>query len=286
MPKVSILICSYNAGRYISSTIRSCLDQTFTDFELLILDNASTDETREYIREFNDPRIKLFEGEKNIGPYAGLNYLLERAKGKYIAIQDHDDIWHPEKLSKQVDFMDTNNEYVGCACTMVMYYEADRKYFEYFLGDRTDYALHPSIVYRNRANLRYDANIPYMTDAYFLKQTLCAGQKRIHNLCDPLALHIIKGAHGNYRYRWFQLNMANIRRIIEVHGYSFYSLVVLWFEIQRKILYPVLNKIRAFTLIARIERLPFHILGYRIHSADAEVKNPMIQKLFSYLLIR
>ncbi|PIQ11739.1 glycosyltransferase, partial [Candidatus Gracilibacteria bacterium CG18_big_fil_WC_8_21_14_2_50_38_16] len=59
MPKVSILICSYNAGRYISSTIRSCLDQTFTDFELLILDNASTDETREYIREFNDPRIKL-----------------------------------------------------------------------------------------------------------------------------------------------------------------------------------------------------------------------------------
>ncbi|MDD2891803.1 MAG: glycosyltransferase family 2 protein [Candidatus Gracilibacteria bacterium] len=286
MPKVSILVCSYNAGKYVAGTIRSVLDQTYVDFELLILDNASTDGTREYIKEFNDPRITLFEGQENIGPYAGLNYLLKRAKGEYIAIQDHDDIWHPEKLARQVAFLDENNEYVGCACTMVMYYEADRKYFEYFLGDTTDYALHPSIVYRNKANLRYDVNIPYMTDAYFLKQTLCQGQKRIHNLRDSLALHIVKGAHGNYSYRWFQLNMANIRRIIQVHGHSLYSLVVLGFEIQRKILYPVLNKIRAFALIAQIERLPFRILGYKVHSADAEIKNPMIQKLFSYLLVK
>ncbi|OIP53008.1 hypothetical protein AUK10_03060 [Candidatus Gracilibacteria bacterium CG2_30_37_12] len=285
-PKVSILICSYNAGKYITSTIQSCLDQTYTDFEVLILDNASSDGTREYIREFDDPRIVLFEGKENLGPYGGLNYLLERAKGEYIAIQDHDDIWHPEKLARQVDFLDEYNEYVGCACTMVMYYEADRKYFEYFLGDRTDYALHPSIVYRNHLNLRYDANIPYMTDAYFLKETLCAGQKRIFNLRDPLALHIVKGAHGNYSYRWFHLNMANIRRIIQVHGYSLYSLVVLGFEIQRKIFYPALNRIGAFSLIAQIERLPFRILGYRVYSVDGEMENPMIEKLFSYLLIK
>lgn len=284
MPKVSILVCSYNAGRYITSTIQSVLDQTYTDFELLILDNNSADETREYIRKFNDPRIVLFEGQENIGPYAGLNYLLERARGEYIAIQDHDDIWHPEKLMRQVDFLDTNSEYVGCACTMVMYYEADRKYFEYFLGDKTDYALHPSIVYRNRPNLRYDASIPYMTDAYFLKQTLCAGQKWIHNLRDPLALHIVKWAHGNYSYKWFQLNRANIRRIIQVHGYSFYSLMILGFEIQRKFFYPVLNKVWVFSLIAQIERLPFRIFGNKIHSLDAKVENSMIQKLFSYLL--
>lgn len=286
MPKVSVLICAYNAWKYITSTIQSILDQTYTDFELLILDNVSTDETTWYIREFHDPRITLFEGTENLWPYGWLNYLLERAKGEYIAIQDHDDIWHPEKLAEQVAVLDKNSEYVGCACTMVMYYEADRKYFEYFLGDRTNYALHPSIVYRNRANLRYDANIPYMTDAYFLKQTLCQGEKRIFNIRDPLALHIVKGAHGNYSYRWFHFNLMNIRRIIEIHGYSLYSLVVLGFEIQRKLLYPFLNTIQAFKLIAQIERLPFRIFGYRVYSADEKVENPMIRKLFSYLSVQ
>ena len=286
MPKISILVCSYNAWEYIIKTIQSCLDQTYVDFELLILDNASSDDTRRYIWEFNDSRIILFEWIQNIGPYAWLNFLLEKAKWEYIAIQDHDDIWHPEKLARQVDFLDKNSEYVGCACTMIMYYEADRKYFEYYLGDKTHYALHPSIVYRNRPNLRYDENIPYMSDAHFLKKTLCHGQKRIYNLPDSLALHIVKGAHGNYSYRWFQLKIANIRRIIEIHGYSIYSLVVLGFEIQRKLFYPFLNAIWAFGLIAKIERLPFRILGYPIYSIDSEIKNPMIKKLFSYLLLK
>jgi hypothetical protein len=144
---------------------------------------------------------------------------------------------------QQVSFLDTNREYQGCACAMVMYYEADGRYFEYFLGDRTDYALHPSIVYRNRPNLRYTENIAYMADAYFLKETLCQGEKRIWNIRNPLALHIVKGAHGNYSYRWFELNILNIQRIIQIHGYSIYSLIVLGFEIQRKLFYPFLNAI-------------------------------------------
>jgi len=143
----------------------------------------------------------------------------------------------------------------------------------------------PVIMYRKRLGLRYDENIPYMADVYFLKQTLCHEQKLIYNFHDSLALHIVKGAHGNYSYRWFHLNMLNIQRIIQIHGYSFYSLVVLGFEIQRKLFYPFLNAIWAFGLIAKIERLPFRILGFRISSIDSEVKNSMIKKLFSYLLL-
>lgn len=125
-----------------------------------------------------------------------------------------------------------------------------------------------------------------MTDAYFLKKILCQGEKSIFNLKDPLALHIVKGAQGNYSYRWFQLNYANIQRIIQVHSYSLYSCVVLGFEIQRKLFYPLLNAIGAFVLIARIERLPFRMLGYKMHALSEEVSNPKIQKLFSYLLTR
>jgi glycosyltransferase involved in cell wall biosynthesis len=218
MPKVSVLIVSFNAGEYIRNTLKSVLDQIYTDFELLIFDNASSDETRKYIQEFNDPRIVLFEGKENLGPYGGLNYLLERAKGQYIAVQDHDDIWHLEKIARQVAFLDKNSKYVGCACTMIMYYEADMMYFEYFLGEKTDYALHPSIMYRNCPDLRYETSIPYMTDAYFLKHTLCQRQKRIFNLRDPLALHIVKGAQGNYSYRWHTLTRQNIQRVYEIHS--------------------------------------------------------------------
>jgi glycosyltransferase involved in cell wall biosynthesis len=80
MPKISILICSYNAGEPIESTLRSCLEQTCDDFEILILDNASTDGTVSRIRSFASPKITLIEGRTNLGPYAGLNVLLERAK--------------------------------------------------------------------------------------------------------------------------------------------------------------------------------------------------------------
>jgi hypothetical protein len=166
---------------------------------------------------------------------------------------------------------------------MVMYYEADRKYFEYSLGETTDYALHPGIVYRNRPNLRYDADTSYMADAHFLKNILCGGKKLIHNLAAPLALHVVKGAQGNYSYRWFRLNMVNIRRIIEIHGYSPYSLAALGFEIQRKVFYPFLNIIKAFGFIAKMERLPFLILGYTTYSADKGLSNPMIREMFSYI---
>lgn len=284
MPKISILIASYNAWEYIKHTLQSILDQTCTDFELLIIDNASTDATREYIRGFDDSRITLFESVENLGPYGGLNYLLERAKGEYIAIQDHDDIWHPEKLAKQVEFLDRHPKYLGCGCTMVMYYEVDRRYFEYSLGQTTDYALHPAVMYRNRPDLRYDTTVSYMADVYFLKYILCGWEKKISNLSETLALHIIKGAHGNYSYRWFQLNFMNIRRLIDIHGYSLYTFAALIFEIKRKVWYPLLNRLGAFRLIAQIERVPFRLLGNRIHSVDEVNQKEEVRKLFAYLL--
>lgn len=111
-PKVSILLCTYNAAAYVDATLQSILHQTNPDFEVLILDNASHDATLRILRSYKDPRIHLYPSQKNLGPYCGLNLLLDKAIGEYIAIQDHDDLRHPEKLAKQVAFLEKNKKYI------------------------------------------------------------------------------------------------------------------------------------------------------------------------------
>lgn len=109
---VSVILCTYNAENYIRATLESILCQSYTSIEILILDNNSKDITVEIIKSYKDTRIHLYPSEKNLGPYGGLNFLLEKAKGDYIAIQDHDDLWHPQKLAKQIAFLDNNHKYI------------------------------------------------------------------------------------------------------------------------------------------------------------------------------
>lgn len=111
---VSIIMPSYNSEAYITSTIKTILAQTYTDWELIIVDDCSTDDTVEKIMEFNDPRIKLFFNEHNSGAAVSRNRALREATGKWIAFQDSDDIWHPTKLEKQLDFMIKNDYAFTC----------------------------------------------------------------------------------------------------------------------------------------------------------------------------
>ena len=98
-PLVSVLVCSYNAEQFIESTVQSVLGQTYKNIELLVLDNASTDTTVNLLEQIQkaDSRLIIIASKTNHGAYPGLNLLLEKAKGTYIAINDHDDIWHSEK---------------------------------------------------------------------------------------------------------------------------------------------------------------------------------------------
>lgn len=105
---VSIIMPSYNTAQYISESIRSIQAQTYTNWELLIVDDCSTDDSLDVIRSFNDPRIILLQNEKNSGAAISRNYALREAKGKWIAFLDSDDTWAPEKLEKQIKFMKDN----------------------------------------------------------------------------------------------------------------------------------------------------------------------------------
>ena len=108
---VSIIMPSYNTASYIASSIQSVLDQTIKDWELIIVDDCSTDNTEDIIKPFlNDERIRLIKNEKNSGAAVSRNRALRETKGKWVAFLDSDDLWEPEKLEKQIYFME-NNDY-------------------------------------------------------------------------------------------------------------------------------------------------------------------------------
>lgn len=106
---VSIIMPSYNTGRFIKETIESVLAQSYENWELLIVDDCSTDNTDEVVKPFlADPRISYIKNEKNSGAAVSRNRALREAKGKWIAFLDSDDLWELTKLEKQIAFMKDN----------------------------------------------------------------------------------------------------------------------------------------------------------------------------------
>lgn len=128
VPEVSIIMPVYNGAEYIESTLMSALAQTFTDFELVIVDDGSTDNTSDIVKNISDPRIK-YHYQPNQGAYAARNTAMEIAKAKYLAFLDADDLWIPEKLELQmkemrknpdvgivygwVEYIDEHNNFIG-----------------------------------------------------------------------------------------------------------------------------------------------------------------------------
>ncbi len=110
-PLVTVAIPSYNHAEYIAYTIQSILDQTFQDFEILIIDDCSTDNSIQIIKNFKDSRIRLIEEKINRGVCETSNMCIEQAKGKYIALIASDDVMHKTKLEKQVDFLEKDPNY-------------------------------------------------------------------------------------------------------------------------------------------------------------------------------
>ena len=103
---VSIIMPSYNTAQYIEKTIKSVLDQTYTNWELIIVDDCSTDNTDEVVKNYlTDKRIKYLKNEQNSGAAVSRDRALREAKGQWIAFLDSDDLWMPEKLEKQICFM-------------------------------------------------------------------------------------------------------------------------------------------------------------------------------------
>ncbi|WP_270209144.1 MULTISPECIES: sugar transferase [Dorea] len=118
---VSIIMPSYNTASFIKETIQSVLNQTYSKWELIIVDDCSTDNTDEVLEYIKDSRIRYFKNDKNLGAAVSRNKALREARGQWIAYLDSDDLWMPEKLEKQICFMESN----GYAFSYTNYEEID-----------------------------------------------------------------------------------------------------------------------------------------------------------------
>jgi glycosyltransferase involved in cell wall biosynthesis len=113
-PLVSVLMPVYNAEPYLGEAIRSIINQSFNDFELVICNDGSTDRSKKIIQSFDDKRIVYIENEKNIGIIGSRNKMVSIAKGDFLAVMDSDDLSSPHRLEKQVKFLKANPQYGIC----------------------------------------------------------------------------------------------------------------------------------------------------------------------------
>jgi glycosyltransferase involved in cell wall biosynthesis len=122
-PLVSVVTPAYNAGSFIGETIASVLAQTYENFEMLVVDDGSTDNTADVIKSFaeRDSRIKYIY-QKNAGQSSARNAAIAVARGKYIALLDHDDIYYPKKLAEQIAFMEANPDCGFSYCKIYHFY--------------------------------------------------------------------------------------------------------------------------------------------------------------------
>ena len=121
MKKISVILSVYNSEKYLKPAIVSILNQTFKDFEFLIIDDASTDNSGKITKKFaaKDKRIMLINNKKRLGLTKSLNKAIRLAQGKYIARMDADDISLPDRLKKQTDFLDKNKEIAFCGTAII-----------------------------------------------------------------------------------------------------------------------------------------------------------------------
>jgi len=121
-PVVSVIIPTYNRAHFLGETIQSVLNQTYKDFEIVIVDDGSTDKTEELVKSFSDGRLRYIKLGKNTGSSAApRNAGLKAASGKYIALLDSDDAWLPNKLKLEVEFLDTHPS-VSMVCSNYTYF--------------------------------------------------------------------------------------------------------------------------------------------------------------------
>lgn len=213
IPLISVIMPAYNVENYIRLSIESILNQTFTDFELIIIDDCSSDKTVDIIESFDDSRIKLIRNESNMRLSYNLNLGISIAQGKYIARMDSDDISMPERFQTQVDFMEKNTNisivgtnYVRMDNNDIILHPLDHEAIKIKLFLETAFA-HPTVMMRREdiinRNLLYKKEYIPSDDYKFWTEAAIKGLK-LANLSD---------VHLKYRIHQSQMSSDSINQL-------------------------------------------------------------------------
>ncbi len=179
-PAVSVIMSVYNAEKYVGDAIESILNQSFTDFEFLLLDDGSTDNSLQIISAYKDNRIKVFSQE-NKGMHISRNTLIKKAQGTFIALLDADDIALPDRLQKQIAYMQQHPDCVAVGMYAEKFgkdtgtiYGFDSKYVNAYADDilynHKVFIVDPSYLIRKSALQKLDG--PYKINTYALDSNL------------------------------------------------------------------------------------------------------------------
>jgi len=175
-PKVTVLMPVYNSEKYLRESIESILNQTFTNFEFLIINDGSTDKSKEIINSYNDSRIRLINNKENIGITRSLNNGLSISKGEYIARMDADDISLPKRLKIQVKFMNRHPEIKISGTWAKIIGKKNKKYIKNYSDFEKiktvslfkNIVIHSSVIIRkevlNKYHLKYNEGLKYSQD--------------------------------------------------------------------------------------------------------------------------
>ena len=171
---ISVILPVYNSEKYILEAIQSILNQTYTNFELIILDDGSTDNTLSIVRNFDDKRISVLKSVKNYGIVYQLNKGIDNSNGEFIARMDADDISYPDRFQKQIDFLNTNPQIdvlgsfakkIGEEVGLIQYKYNKPKQISFLLNFYC-YMLHPTVMMRKRilSKFKYSSDYPLAED--------------------------------------------------------------------------------------------------------------------------
>ena len=148
-PTVSVIIPTYNRAHMAGRAVRSVLNQTYRDFEIIVVDDGSTDKTEEVIKSIGDSRLLYMRHEKNVGSNAARNTGIRIARGEYVAFQDSDDEWHPDKLERQVPILEENPDVGVVYSGFWRIKDGDRIYFPFPSRRPREGYIHDSLLYGN-----------------------------------------------------------------------------------------------------------------------------------------
>jgi len=196
-PRISVVMPVFNGEKYLKKAIESILNQTFLDFEFLIINDGSTDKSVEIIESYNDPRIRLVHNEQNLGLIATLNRGLNLCKGEYIVRMDADDISLPSRLEKQVKFLDFNPDIAICGTLLKTFGNISSSILKYpEKSESIKSALlfncpiaHPSVMMKRSAikGLYYDSSYKHAED--YQLWTRASKYLKLFNIQEVLLLY-------------------------------------------------------------------------------------------------
>lgn len=244
---VSIIMPSWNTARFIAESIQSVIAQTYRNWELLIVDDCSTDNTDEIVSSFKDERIKYFKNEKNSGAALTRNRAMREAQGEWIAFLDSDDLWAPEKLEKQIRFMKEHGYTFS--------------YHEYVKIDEEDkplniYVSGPEMVTKRKMyNYGYPGCLTFMYSARAMGLIQIKDIKKNNDyaillkLCKKADCYLLKENLAQYRIRKKSISHDKLSKKIKSHYDLFHfcdekpAIVALWYACWN-MWYGILKKLK------------------------------------------